>query len=68
MVDLVKAPAWIRRDETLGPLAGRNVGQVDDRFVKVDDGHDAPAADLLQVVDHCQSSLPLASRSATTVS
>ena len=67
MVDLVKAPVWIRRDESLGALARRSVGQIDDRLVKVDDGNDVPAADLLQVVRHSQSSLPFASRSATTL-
>ena len=52
----------------LGPLARSSVSQIDDGLVKVDDSDDVLAANLLQVVGHPQSSFPLASRSATTVS
>jgi hypothetical protein len=68
MVDLVKVPMWIRRNEALRPLARCRVCHVDDGCVEVDDSNNVFSADLLQVVGYCQTSLPLSSRSATMVS
>ena len=67
MVDFMKVPVWVRRNESLRPLARCSIRHVDDGLVKVDGSNDVLSADLLQVVDHFQTSLPLSSSSAAMV-
>ena len=68
MVELVKVPVRICRNEALRPFAGCGIRHIDDGLVEVDDGNNVLSADLLQVVGHFQTSLPFPSRSTATVS
>jgi hypothetical protein len=68
MVDFVEVPAWIRRNEALRTLARCCIRHVDNGLVKVDDSNNTLSANLLRIVGHPQTSLPLSSRSEAMVS
>src|ERR1700733_12225397 len=52
MVDFLKVPVWIRRNEALRPLASRSISHVDDGLVKVNGSNNVLSPDRIQAVCH----------------